>query len=197
MKKIFLLLSLFFLYGIVSLNPVFAQTPTPSPPYESCLGSSWCPLVTGTTYTCAANYYDWVQNKSQNLWVSDSDVTALGKAGERSRQFLYWTLTHRSIDDHPVLLSIWSFAKNIVYFFLLLVAAIFGLGIIIGQRANFNLKIEVWPLILKIMLLLLYVTFSARIVLLVIQLSDTMMLFFIERLGVKNLFNILFLSAQG
>lgn len=194
MKK-FLFLFIFLFYLAIPLNKAYAQA-TPTPPYDPCLGS-WCPLITGVTYTCAANYYDWVRNKSQNLWVSDPDVTALGKAGERSRQFLYWTLTHRSIDDHPVILAVWSFAKNIVYFFLLIIAAIFGLGIIIGQRANFNLKIEVWPLILKIILLLLYVTFSARIVLLVIQLSDTMMLFFIERLGVKNLFNIFFLSAQG
>src|SRR3989338_6879185 len=200
MKKrvlIFLLLFTFFIFGAAQLKPISAQaTPTPTPPYEPCLGS-WCPLITGINYVCAPDYASWNRNKSQNLWVSDPEVTALGKAGERSRQFLYWTLTHRSIDDHPVILSIWSFAKNMVYFFLLIVAAIFGLGIIIGQRANFNLKIDVWQLFLKILLLLLYVTFSARIVLLVIQLSDTLMLFFIERLGVKNLFNIFFLSAQG
>src|SRR3990167_7048387 len=200
MKKL-VIISLFFLtlllYGVAAVKPVFAQaTPTPTPPYEPCLGS-WCPLITGISYSCAANYYDWERNKSQNLWVSDPETTALGKAGERSRQFLYLTLTHRSVDDHPVLLSIWSFTKNITYFFLLLIAAIFGLGIIIGQKANFNLKVEVWPLILKIGLLFLYVTFSASIVLLVIQLSDTLMLFFIERLGVKNLFNIFFLSSQG
>src|SRR3989344_6017593 len=195
MRKLILLIVLLLTLA-VPLGKVFAQDATPTPPYDPCLGA-WCPLITGVNYTCAANYYDWIRNKSQNLWVSDPDVTALGKEGERSRQFLYWTLTHRSIDDHPIILSIWSLAKNVVYFLLLLIAAIFGLGIIIGQRANFNLKIEVWPLFLKILLLLLYVTFSARIVLLVVQLSDTMMLFFIEKLGVKNLFNIFFLSAQG
>ena len=200
MKKqvsIFLFLLTFLLFGATSLKPIFAQAiPTPTPLYEPCLGS-WCPLITGINYTCAASYNDWVRNKSQNLWVSDPEVTALGKAGERSRQFLYWTLTHRSVDDHPVLLSIWTFTKNMVYFFLLIVAAIFGLGIIIGQRVNFKLKIEVWPLFIKILLLFLYVTFSASIILLIVQLSDTLMLFFIERLGVKNLFNIFFLSSQG
>src|SRR3990167_7572095 len=145
MKKL-VIISLFFLtlllYGVAAVKPVFAQaTPTPTPPYEPCLGS-WCPLITGISYSCAANYYDWERNKSQNLWVSDPETTALGKAGERSRQFLYLTLTHRSVDDHPVLLSIWSFTKNITYFFLLLIAAIFGLGIIIGQKANFNLNVE-------------------------------------------------------
>src|SRR3989344_5590217 len=198
MKKILLLFIFLFFLIIPLIRPVSAQAipATPTPAYEPCLGA-WCPLITGINYTCAASFADWERNKSQNLWVSDPDVTALGKAGERSRQFLYWTLTHRSIDNHPVILSVWSFARNIVYFFLILIVAIFGLGIIIGQRSNFNLKIEVWPLILKIGLLLLYVTFSASIVLLVIQLSDTMMLFFIERLGVKNLFNIFFLSSQG
>lgn len=191
MKKFFILFLLFFFFAVVLIKPVSAQD-TPDP----CFGS-WCPLITGVNYSCATDYNAWLQNKSQNLWVSDPEVTALGKAGERSRQFLYWTLTHRSIDDHPVLLSIWSFVKNIVYFLLLIIAAIFGLGIIIGQRANFNLKIEVWPLVLKLIMLFLYVAFSASIILLVIQLSDTLMLFFIERLGVKNLFNIFFLQAQG
>ncbi|MBI4009262.1 hypothetical protein HY357_03445 [Candidatus Roizmanbacteria bacterium] len=193
---IFLFFLLFFFHGLSILKPVLAEpTPTPSPPYESCQGS-WCPLITGANYTCASSYDAWTTNKSQNLWVSDPEVTALGKAGERSRQFLYWTLTHRSIDNHPVLLSVWSLTKNMAYFFLLIVAAIFGLGIIIGQRANFNLKIEVWPLVIKIGTLFLYVTFSASVILLIIQLSDTLMLFFIERLGVKDLFNIFFLSTS-
>src|SRR3989344_6840615 len=125
MRKILFLIILFYFFA-VPLNRVFAQTNTPTPPYEPCLGA-WCPLITGANYTCAANYYDWERNKSQNLWVSDPQITALGKEGERSRQFLYWTLTHRSIDDHPIILSIWSFTKNMVYFLLILIAAIFGL----------------------------------------------------------------------
>ncbi len=200
-KKVFIFLFLvgLFLYGIVLSSQVFADvSPTPEPCLKSSTNpGSWCPLVTGATYTCAADYNAWTADKSQNLWVNDEEITALGKAGERSRQFLYWSLTHRSIDNHPVILSVWSFAKNLTYFFLLIVAAIFGLGIIIGQRANFNLKIEVWPLIIKIGLLFLYVTFSATIVLLIIQLSDTLMLFFIEKLGVKDLFNIFFVSGSG
>ena len=205
-------LSIVFCLGIFSFiapPSVSAQTPTLVPEYEPCLKGKinddgsvnegrFCPEIPpNVEYTCAQTVEEWNVNKRQNFWVNDAEVTALGKAGERSRQFLYWSLTHRSIDNHPSILSMWSFVKNMVYFFLLIVAAIFGLGMIIGNRFNFNFKLEVWPTIIKIGLLFLYVTLSASIVLLIIQLSDTLMLFFIERLEVTKLFNIFFLRGSG
>src|SRR3989338_1440498 len=39
-------------------------------------------------YRCADTYEDWLKDKSLNFWVEDPEVTALGKGGERSRQFL-------------------------------------------------------------------------------------------------------------
>ncbi len=195
MKKILLLVSVISFFFIFT-QKVKAQTPTP-PPYEVCEGG--CPVFSSETgsvpaYPCATSYDDWLKDRTKNFWVKDPEVTALGKAGERSRQFLYWALTHRSIDNHPVLLSIWSLSRNISYFLLIIVAAVMGVGIIIGRRYNFGNRIEISPLITKIGLSFLYATFSAALVLVIIQLSDTLMLFFSETLGVQRLFNIFFLQ---
>lgn len=191
---IILLVVLTVFMGLFFVNVSYAVDPTPTPPYESC-GGSGCPRPNITpSYECAASYEDWATKKDTNFWVKDEEVTALGKAGERSRQFLLWTLTHRSIDNHPTLMGVWSLSRNITYFLLVVVAAVMGLGIIVGKKYNFGTKIEVWPLVFKIAFAFLYATFSAAIVLLIIQLSDMLMLFFNETLGVDKLFNIFFLQ---
>ncbi len=200
MKKLMLLFFIGTVFCFFSASKIKAQTVAPTPPpYEVCGGG--CPIVTpppGSTstisYPCAASYDDWLTDKTKNFWVRDPEITALGKAGERSRQFLYWALNHRSIDNHPAILSIWSLSRNITYFLLIVVAAVMGLGIIIGKRYSFANKIEVAPLITKIALAFLYATFSAVLVLVIVQLSDTLMMFFTERLGVSRLFNIFFVQ---
>lgn len=147
--------------------------------------------------SCANSYEEWTADKSKNFWVHDPEVTALGKGGERSRQFLLWVLTHRSIDSSPVILDVWKFSATAATFLILIVAIIMGISIIIGQRANFNLKIEISPLIIRLALLLLFVIFSARLVLVFIQIADIIMEFFIRQLGVRELFNIFFVSDQS
>lgn len=144
--------------------------------------------------SCSKTYAEWLANKNTNFWVEDPEITALGKGGERSRQFLLWVLTRQSIDDHPTILEIWKLSQNIALFFILIVALIMGLGIIIGQRNNFNLGIEVTPLIIRLAILIIFVLFSAQIVLLIIKLSDIIMEFFIRTLGVRELFNIFFVD---
>lgn len=203
MKKYLIVLLLVITFSFVLIGRVNAQTITPSiTPAEAIPEACGigCPITNTTNapnitpYVCAPNYQQWLQNKSSNYWVKDPEITALGKAGERSRQFLNWVLTHRSIDNHPVILSVWNTSRNITYFLLILVVVIMGLGIIIGRKYNYFTKIEIWPLILKIGLLFLFATFSALIVLLVIQLSDTLMLFFTETMKVNKLFNIFFIK---
>ena len=198
-EKILKILPLFFiLIGTISViflflpkstiaadsTPVLVITPTPEP----------CPLGNPASNVCPPGSYGCGE---KDVWVRDYEVEALGKGGERARQFISWVLTHPSIDNHPTILSIWSFSRNVVYFLLLLTAIFMGIGIIVNQRANFNLKIEVAPLLVKLFLLLLYTTFSATIVLLIIQTSDILMQFFIKRLGADKLFNIFFLPGGG
>ncbi len=147
---------------------------------------------------CAKTYSEWLTDKNKNFWVEDPEITALGKGGERSRQFLLWVLTRPSIDDHPTILEVWKLSQNVALFFILIVALVMGLGIIISQRNNFNLGIEVTPLVIRLAILIIFVLFSAQIVLLIIKLSDIIMEFFIRTLGVRELFNIFFVDfAKG
>lgn len=130
--------------------------------------------------------------KTKHLWIEDPEVTAQGKSNDRARQFIYWVTTHAAIDNHPVLTKVWSTARNLSYFLVILTAALLGLGIIIGQRTNFETGIKLWPAITKILSAILYIAFSATIVITVVQLSEIIMKFFIENLGGKDLFNIYF-----
>ncbi len=134
---------------------------------------------------------------NQHFWIRDPKITEQGKADERARQFIYWVITHPSIDNHPTIINIWKLTRNIAYFFLIFIVALFGLGYIIGQRTNFDLGIKIWPSIYKTLLLLLYITFSATIIIFLIQISDILMKFFIENLKGDQLFNIYFSGPQS
>jgi hypothetical protein len=201
MKKIiFVLLVLtFFSFFKSSNHPVFAQTTDESPPIIC-----GCPTEINKIYQerqtgerCVVDYDEFKKDPTLNhLWVEDQEITAQGKADDRARQFIYWVVTHSSIDNHPVLLKVWSTARNVAYFFVLLVAAMMGVGMIVAQRSNFSAGIKVWPSVWKILLILLYISFSASLVITVVQLSEILMKFFIENLGGKDLFNIYFASIS-
>ncbi len=123
-------------------------------------------------------------------------MIAQAKADERARQFIYWVMNKNAIDDHPILKAFWVMTRNVAFFLVLVVAAILGLGFIIGRKTDFNIKIKVWPAVMKIALMLLYISFSATIVIILIQLSEVFMRFFIENTGGKDLFNIYFASIS-
>lgn len=203
-KNILVIFTSFFL--LAGLSPVFAQTtpiPTETPPLL-------CPNKAGQRGVCSAELNaiyqeqgkgegctaDYEKFKSDpakyHIWIEDSEVTTQGKSNDRARQFIYWVTTHAAIDNHPVLTKIWGTTRNLSYFFVILTAALLGIGIIIGQRTNFETGIKLWPAITKILTAILYIAFSATIVITVIQLSEIMMKFFIENLGGNDLFNIYF-----
>jgi len=201
-KIIFIPLLLFFLFP----KSILAITPTPSNNNINPTPIVWgCPpelneyyQKQGTGERCVTNYETWSQDPvSNHIWVVDPKITAQGKADERAREFLYWVFTHPSIDDHPVILNIWNFSRNLAYFFVVFIASIMGIGIIIGRKnigilGSSNFKIDISPLIIKLILVLLFITFSASIILMLIQISEILMKFFIENLGGKDLFNIYF-----
>lgn len=152
----------------------------------------------GRPHSCVTTYEDFLVDPShRHFWMEDPEVTAQGKADERARQFIYWVLHKTAIDDHPALKTIWNLTRNIAYFFVIILAAIIGVGFIIGQKTNFDLKIKVWPAVWKILMALVYITFSAAIVLTLIQLSELLMRFFIDNLGGDKLFNIYFSSQTS
>ncbi|HLL60358.1 MAG TPA: hypothetical protein VK338_01450 [Candidatus Nitrosocosmicus sp.] len=164
------------------------KEPIPSPTYEACFQNWGCPVMKDE----AGNERTVFCEPGKDKWVYDPEVTELGKGGDRARQFVYWALNTKSLDNSSALKMLWATSRNIMYALLIIVAIMMAAGIIIGQRANFDFKVKVWPLILKLALLLLYVTFSYTIVLLLIQLSDILMQFFIKNTGGDKLFNIFF-----
>src|SRR5207253_1044681 len=62
--------------------------------------------------------------------------------------------------------------------------------------ARFQINIKIWPAVLKIAGALLWITFSAAVVIVLIQLSELIMNFFIQNLGGKELFNTYFAGAS-
>lgn len=205
-KKISLIAIFFFTFIFFAINSVSGQAVSTKSPFEVTPQLCGCPSELDKIYkerksgeTCVSSrdpeaaFKDFNQNpRTKHLWVEDPDVTSQGKANERARQFIYWVTTHSAIDNHPVLTKIWGTARNISYFLVILTAALLGLGIIIGQRTNFETGIKIWPAVTKIVTSVFYIAFSATIVITVIQLSEVMMKFFIENLGGKDLFNIYF-----
>ncbi len=150
---------------------------------------------------CVTSYAEFISNPVTNhYWAVDEEVTTQGKANERARQFIYWAISKSAVDNHPTIRVIWDATKNVTIFLFVLVAAMFGLGLMLGQQANFQLKIQVWPILSKILLGLLYIMFSYAIVIFLIQISEILMKFFVETLGGEKLFNIYFtgsISQEG
>jgi len=207
MKRFFLsFIFIFFIFFFWVVKLVPAQTPPAQPQINIPPQLCGCPPELDQIYQEKATGETCVNNgdpvsalqefntdpRTKHLWIEDAGVTAQGKSNDRARQFIYWVTMHSAIDNHPVLIKIWGTARNMSYFLVVLTAALLGLGIIIGQRTNFETGIKLWPSITKILTAILYVAFSATIVITVIQLSEIMMKFFIENLGGKDLFNIYF-----
>ena len=200
MKKILTTLFFLLIFSFVGVNISYAQAATPVPSNEIPMQIVGCNSELISTYEqmggtdkCVQTFDEFKANPRNNhLWIEDPEITAQGKANDRARQFIYWVMTHNAIDNHPVLTNIWGTARNLSYLFTILLAALLGLAIIIGQRTNYDTGVKLWPAITKILSSLLYISFSATIVILTIQLSEILMKFFIENLGGKDLFNIYF-----
>jgi hypothetical protein len=142
---------------------------------------------------CVSSYEEFLKNPGANhYWIDDPEITAQGKANDRARQFIWWVINKNAIDDHQIFKDIWQVTRRLSYYFLLVSIAIVGIGFIIGQTSNFNLNIKIMPWLIKIGLTILYITFSATIVIILIQLSEIISRFFVEKLGGSKLFNIYF-----
>ncbi|MBI1862964.1 hypothetical protein HYS00_02495, partial [Candidatus Microgenomates bacterium] len=135
---------------------------TPQP----CANRAGCPIDLVPVYeargeACVTDINEFAAHPTSNhYWVEDPKITDQGKADERARQFIYWTLSTRSLDDSPVLKNVWKLTSNITYFLVLFVAAMLGVGLIVGQRLRFETKVKVWPTVMKIVSILIYIAFS-------------------------------------
>lgn len=126
-------------------------------------------------------------------WEFDPVTTEVGKNAERARQLIWWVFSHPSIYTAPVLANLWGFSRNMVYAFTILVIVAFGFGFIVLRKRAAGVNIP--PIMVKVGTLLLYVTFSYVLVILLIQISEILMRFFIENVGGKDLFNVVFSGA--
>ncbi len=212
-RKLIIIAALFFFF--VPAKPVSAQMdfygfpPADKPPiFCGNRESLTCPnevepiyaalRAAGEKDACATSYADFLTDpKTKHYWVEDPAITAQGKADERARQFLYWVLNTSAIDNARVLTDIWQYTAMLALFGVVLVAAVFGIGYIISQRTNYDFKIRIWPTIIKIGTMLLYVAFSASIVFFLIQFSEVLMKFSYENLGGQKLFNIYFAADDN
>lgn len=187
--------------GVTTSAPV--STAAPVEQYQQCSKNAGCPKSLDALYKsrgekCASSLSEFQSDPvKSHFWIEDPDITALGKSSERGRQFLNWTLTSNAIDNSILLKQIWANMRNIAFILIILVVALMGIGIIIGQRANFNIGVNLWSTGLRIGGVLLYIVFSATIVLILIQLSELLMRLFADSLSAKNLLNIFFGGAGG
>lgn len=200
-------------FTLFFVSSIFAQATTPAPINTNPLPCSIdprlgnCPKELPDIYKkstfykgekCVGTYEEFSKNPLVNhYWALDEKTTSQGKSNERARQFLYWVMTKSAIDQHPAIRQIWTVTQNITLFLFLLVAALFGLGYIVGQKSDFQVKMQIWPILYKIGSGLLYIVFSYAIIMTFIQVSEIIMKFFIESLGGDKLFNIYFAGAQS
>ncbi|MEI7653527.1 MAG: hypothetical protein WCJ70_04635 [bacterium] len=136
--------------------------------------------------------------RNRHYWAEDPEITALGKANDRARQFLFWVMGRPANDDNPKLKEIWAISRNVAISFIVLTAALMGIWITIAHRLRYRIigEFGVWESISKIVMSLLFISLSASIVLVLIQLSEILMKFFIEALAGKDLFNVYFGSGS-
>lgn len=190
---IFVIFLLYIFWGSSSLSLAAEAPDTGQPTFDIPCGctSKLSEIYAQRNERCVDSYDTFKQDPFNNhYWIQDPQVTAQAKADERARQFIYWVINSDSIDNHQVILGVWNVTRNMAGVFVIIIAAIMGIGIVIGQRANFGAKVQVSSYIWKLLAALVYIALSAAIVLSIIQLSELLMKFFIENLGGSGLFNI-------
>ncbi len=133
------------------------------------------------------------EGPSAAQWEFDPVTTEVGKNAERARQLLWWVFSHPAVHSAPVIANLWGFSRNLVYVFVILVIVAFGLSFIVLRKKASAVNIP--PLMMKIGAVLLYATFSYILILVLIQISEILMRFFIENIGGKDLFNVIFSGA--
>lgn len=201
----FILFSILILSAGLFFTPAYAKdtVKVELDPIPCTIGGGSCPSDLESIYdkrgeSCVPTFDEFKLSPTTNhFWMEDPEVKAQGQSNERARQFMSWVLSKNAIDDHPTIKAVWNITRNLAYFFVILLAAIFGIGLIVGRRTNFDFKIKIWPSVGKIIGSLLFITFSASLILLFIQLSELLMKFFMENLGGKDLFNIYFSAPMS
>ncbi len=113
-------------------------------------------------------------------WVSDSDVTFVGKVGARAGSFLDWTLQNYNwsfvLSGQNPLASFWVTIRNIVYAFIAIFVLITAFVLIVTRGRN----ITVMRFIPRFILIVLLVTFSFALAQFLYQIVDIVQGFFLK-----------------
>jgi hypothetical protein len=138
-------------------------------------------------------------------WKIDAEVTQVGRNAERARQLIYWVVTHPPIYNVPQIAQAWRFSTYVAYALVVFVIIGLALQLVISSRSigptfsGISLgmeRVNLFTVIIRVVLILAFITFSYIIVRLLVEGSEVMSRFFIERLGGQDLFNIIYSSAN-
>jgi len=151
--------------------------------------------------SCAGNVYAQItpmptDAPGVSAWRFDPVTTEVGKRAERARQFVNWILTHPSIDNHAVFRQVWLISSGVTFFLILLTVILMGVGVLVARKRDISIKVDIAPILWKVVLLLVYTAFSYWIVLGLMQATDILMQFFIKLLNADKLFRIFFAATS-
>lgn len=136
-------------------------------------------------------FFCFLVPKAKAEWIPDSEVTMVGKSAERARQLLFWFFSKPSLDNSSAIRSMWAISRNISLAFLVIIVVGFGFQLIIAkEKAKFESFLP------KLAGMIVFAVFSYVIVLGLIQVSDLIMKFFVEKVMGQNLFNITFIGGN-
>src|ERR1035437_8219743 len=168
MKKILPAFLLFFLVVqlLVFSSPVFAANNAFPVLKSPVLPATVNPVVTPTP--------------QDGTWVSDSEVTFVGKIGARAGSFLDWTLQNYNWSfvtngDNP-LAGFLATIRNIVYAFIAIFVLITSFVLIVSRGRN----LTVMRFIPRFILVILLVTFSFALAQFLYQIIDIVQGFFLK-----------------
>jgi len=165
---------LFFTFLIVVQLFVFCSSAfAASSPFPTLNSTSQVPLADQVNLATTPVPQD-------GAWVSDSDVTFVGKIGARAGSFLDWTLQNYnwsfvSNGQNP-LASFWATIRNIVYAFIAIFVLITAFVLIVTRGRS----ITVMRFIPRFILIVLLVTFSFALAQFIYQIVDIIQGFFLK-----------------
>ena len=126
-------------------------------------------------------------------WRVDAEVTQVGRNAERARQLIYWVVNHPPIYNVPQIAQAWAFTRNVAYVLVVFVIVGLALQLVISSRSigqtfsGISLgmeRVNLLSIIMRVVLILAFITFSYITVRLMVEGSEVMSRFFIEQLGV-------------
>ncbi|MCL5434989.1 MAG: hypothetical protein M1405_01230 [Patescibacteria group bacterium] len=138
------------------------------------------PTLNQTSQAPLAAFVNPTAPPADGTWISDSDVTFVGKVGARAGAFLDWTLQNYnwafvSSGQNP-LASFWATIRNIVYAFIAIFVLITAFVLIVTRGRN----VTIMRFIPKFIMIILLITFSFALVQFIYQIADVTQGFFLK-----------------